>query len=158
VLAGQRCSGKQESREFEEATIARLTKIQGGKALRILGYFEEMPRLMNAADVLVHTAHQEPLGRVLLEAAASGLPVIATNVGGTPEIFKDSESAMLVPANDPQALANAIAQLAHDDRLRSQLATNARAKVLEKFPITQAADNLWEFWRSVIAGDSHDLG
>lgn len=157
LLAGQRCSGKAESREFERNTIATLEGIHGGQALRVLGYRDDMPRLMNAADVLVHAAHQEPLGRVLLEAGASGLPIIATNVGGTPEILRDGESALLVPADDSAALATAISRLARDEKLRVQLAQNARLRIVEKFPIAKAGDHLLQFWRAVIAESSRRL-
>lgn len=152
LLAGQRCSDKNESREFERNTISRLKEVQEGKAVRVLGYREDMPRLMNAADVLVHTAHQEPLGRVLLEAGASGLPIIATNVGGTPEIFPGGESAVLVPAGDPVALATAISRLASDGAFRNQLAIKACEQIRKTFPITRAANHLLRFWHSVIEG------
>ena len=63
---------------------------------------------MQAADLLVHAARQEPLGRVLLEAAACELPVMATDVGGTREIFGDGPSVVLVPPGDPGALADSL--------------------------------------------------
>jgi glycosyltransferase involved in cell wall biosynthesis len=151
LLAGQRCSDKRESREFEERVIARLQCIGNGKHLQLLGYREDMPRLMNAADVLVHPAHQEPLGRVLLEAAASGLPIIATNVGGTAEILRDGESALLVPPANPELLATAIHRLAGDAELRSQLAANARKRMLANFPIATAAGDLLGLWLDVLS-------
>jgi glycosyltransferase involved in cell wall biosynthesis len=150
LLAGERCSEKQESREFEQIVIARLKGLGAGDRLHLLGYREDMPRLMNAANVLVHPTNQEPLGRVLLEAAASGLPIIATDVGGTPEILNDGESALLVPPNRPESLADAILNLANNAALRSQLANNARNRILEKFPIQTAAENLRTLWAKVL--------
>jgi glycosyltransferase involved in cell wall biosynthesis len=105
-----------------------------------------MPELMNAADVLVHPAHQEPLGRVLLEAAASGLAIVATDVGGTSEILRAGESALLIPKANPVALAEAILQLAGNAELRSHLAENARSRVQERFSIESAAENLHAQW------------
>ena len=68
----------------------------------------------------MHPARQEPLGRVLLEAAAAGVAVVATDVGGTPEIFPpDSESARLVPPDDAAALAAAMLELLDDEALRA---------------------------------------
>ncbi len=150
LLAGMRCSGKQESVDFEAAVIAGLQSVGAGNHLHLLGYREDVPELMNAADVLVHPAHQEPLGRVLLEAAASGLPIIATDVGGTKEILRDGESAMLIPPANPQALAIAIHRLAENPELRFQLAANARKRILEVFPIEAAARNLCAFWKDVL--------
>lgn len=150
VLAGQRCSDKPESRAFETAVISKLQSIGEGRHFHLLGYCEDMPELMNAADVLVHPAHQEPLGRVLLEAAASGLPIIATDVGGTAEILQDQKSALLIPPADPKAFAEAILRLANDAELRLRLAGNARLRVLERFSIETAARNLCAFWASLL--------
>ena len=149
LLAGQRCSNKEESLRFEEQVIARLRNLGAGGHLHLLGYREDMPRLMNAADVLVHPAHQEPLGRVLLEAAAAGLPIIATDVGGTGEILRDGESALLVPPADPKSLAEAILKLAGDPKLQSRLANKARQRMLNDFPIQTAANNLHALWNEV---------
>jgi len=157
LLAGERFSEKQESRDFERRMIERFENLDGGNRLYRLGYRSDMPRLMNAADLLVHPAHQEPLGRVLLEAAASGLPIVATDVGGTREILSHGKSALLVPPNDPQALAGAILQLACDPALRNRLAEQAREVILQKFPISRAADRLLSFWRSVLTNPSSRL-
>ncbi len=146
LLAGQRLSEKQESRDFEQRVIQTFGHLGEGH-LQLLGYRDDMPKLMNAADLLVHPANQEPLGRVLLEAAAAGLPIVATHVGGTAEILQGGESALLVPPGDPEALAEAILQMAADPALRTRLAANARRRILEKFPIAEAAENLAAFWK-----------
>jgi glycosyltransferase involved in cell wall biosynthesis len=88
-----------------------------------------------------------------LEAAASGLPIIATDVGGTREILKDGDSALLVPPARPELLADAILNLANNAALRSQFANNARKRILEKFPIHAAAENLRTLWAKVL--DEH---
>jgi glycosyltransferase involved in cell wall biosynthesis len=150
LIAGQRCSDKRESWEFEANIIAKLQSIGEGNSLHLLGYRDDMPELMNAADVLVHPAKQEPLGRVLLEAAASGLPIIATDVGGTREILRDRESAILVPPGDPQALADAILEMANDAELRSRLAETARLRIRDEFSIETAALNLLALWASLL--------
>ena len=93
VIVGQRHSEKAESRQF--ATIgqghARLACTQRARAaparVHFLGVRNDVCRLLDELTLLVHPARQEPLGRVLLEAAAAGVAVIATDVGGTPEIF-----------------------------------------------------------------------
>lgn len=151
LLAGERYSEKQESRDFERRMIDRFENLDGGKRLYRLGYRSDMPRLMNAADVLVHPAHQEPLGRVLLEAAASGLPIVATDVGGTREILEDQKSALLVPAGDSEAMASAIQSLTSDAALGSRLAENARHRMIEKFPIETAAGNLLALWAEALS-------
>lgn len=150
LLAGQRCSDKQESREFERIVIGRLQSIGDGRHLHLMGYRDDMPGLMNAADVLVHAAQQEPLGRVLLEAAASGLPIIATHVGGTQEILPNQQSALLIPPADHETLAEAILRMANDAELRSRLTKYARSRMLEVFSIEAAARNLHALWASLL--------
>ena len=106
---------------------------------------------MNEADLLVHPAKQEPLGRVLLEAAASGLPIVATNVGGTTEIVTDGTSARLVAPNNHVQLAGAVIGLATDKRLRDRLADAARQRVTSDFTPRAVADNLTKVWRQALA-------
>jgi glycosyltransferase involved in cell wall biosynthesis len=150
VNIGERLSSKAESREFERAILARFNTSGLGNRLHLLGYRDDVSRLMNEVDLLVHPAHQEPLGRVLLEAAASGLPVVATAVGGTPEIFRDGESGRLVPPADPSALAAAMIEMHADDAKRKRYAAAARRRVEADFNATQAARELAEVWREVI--------
>jgi glycosyltransferase involved in cell wall biosynthesis len=88
AIVGQRHSTKQESVEYEAAIHHEFASAGCGSHLHMLGYRDDIPDLMNAADLLVHAARQEPFGRTLLEAASSGLPVIATDVGGTAEMLR----------------------------------------------------------------------
>jgi glycosyltransferase involved in cell wall biosynthesis len=114
--------------------------------LHCLGFRDDIPVLLNEIDLLVHTARQEPLGRVLLEAAACGRPIIATKVGGTPEILAHDASALLVPPDDPDALTAAMQQMLDDPDLRTRLGNEARRTVAEPFNLRQSAANLHAFW------------
>lgn len=71
----------------------------------------EIPRLLADADLFVLPSRNEGLGLALLEAGATGLPTVATRVGGTPEVIESGRNGLLVPSEDPGALANAIFQL-----------------------------------------------
>jgi glycosyltransferase involved in cell wall biosynthesis len=73
----------------------------------------------------VNPSHSEGSPYVLLEAMAAGLPIVATAVGGVPEIIGNNETALLVPASDPQAMADAIARVLSDDQLAQRLAASA---------------------------------
>ena len=150
LVIGERLSSKTESVEFEQALVARFGAAGLGDRLHLLGYRRDMELLMNEVDLLVHPAHQEPLGRVLLEAGACGLPVIATSVGGTAEILRDGESARLVPPADPLSLANAIIELHGDASQRARYAAAARRRVETAFNVKQAAPQLVAIWREVI--------
>jgi glycosyltransferase involved in cell wall biosynthesis len=82
----------------------------------------------------------ELLGNVLLESMACGTPVICSDVGGMPEIVEGSLGGFVVPPSDPAALGSRIAQLAGDERLRSEMGRRAHQRVLERFTWKLAAD------------------
>lgn len=149
VLVGERFSTKAESVAFDEAIDARFHAAGLAANLHRLGFRDDVPDLMNEADLLVHAAKQEPLGRVLLEAAASGLPIVATHVGGTPEIL-DPTSALLVPRDDPTALATAIGEFVTDRTAARDRANAARRVVEERFDASDAATRLGDVWRNVL--------
>jgi glycosyltransferase involved in cell wall biosynthesis len=114
-----------------------------------LGYRNDIARLLNEVDALVHPAHEEPLGRVLLEAAASGTPIIATDVGGTREIVRHRESALLIPPGNPRTLADAIFEMSADPALRARLSGAARARATDDFDIARAAARQADIWNEV---------
>lgn len=146
LVVGERLSSKTESIEFEQALRDRFHSAGIGNRLHLLGYRSDINHLMNEADLLVHPAHQEPLGRVLLEAAASGLPIIATAVGGTEEILSDDESACIVPSGKPQALADAMAKLHFEVARRDRYARTARQRVETHFNAKRASRELADCW------------
>ncbi len=92
----------------------------------------DMPRLLASADVFVLPSRSEALGSVLLEAMACGLPVVATRVGGIPEVVEPGRTGLLVPAGQPAALAEAIGSLLTDPEAALQMGRQARSYVLEK--------------------------
>ncbi|MDA1049143.1 MAG: glycosyltransferase family 4 protein [Planctomycetota bacterium] len=151
LVIGERLSWKAESIEFEQALIDRFNTSGLGGRLHRLGYRSDIDRLMNEVDLLVHPAHQEPLGRVLLEAAASGLPIIATAVGGTEEILCNGESARLVPPADPPSLSAAIVELHGAAAKRLRYAVAARKRVETAFNAQGAARELAAVWSEIVS-------
>jgi glycosyltransferase involved in cell wall biosynthesis len=102
--------------------------------------------------MLVHAARQEPLGRVLLEGAACGTPIIATDVGGTREIFPEAaQAAIVVPGGSAEHLAEAIANLSSDVALRRELGTAARRRAVEAFDAQTAAASLAEHYHAIMS-------
>ncbi len=150
VLIGERNSRKQENVEFERALVEQFP---AGR-LHCLGYRDDIPRLLPEFDLLVHPARQEPFGRVLLEAAACGIPIVATDVGGTSEMLTNGESALLVPPDDPERMAAAIEVLLHDDEQRRLLASAARSRIEADFSIGRAAEAHRQLWSSAAGGSS----
>jgi len=148
LFVGERHSQKQESIEYEN-TIGQIFHEAGiENRLFCLGFRQDIPVILNEIDLLVHTAHQEPLGRVLLEAASSGQTIIATNVGGTAEILTDRESAVLVQPDNLELLTVAMREVLNNSELANRLGQQARTVAIEKFSLPTATVNLWAFWNS----------
>jgi glycosyltransferase involved in cell wall biosynthesis len=152
LIVGERTSNKDESREFEATLHAMAAKPNLAGQVHFLGNRTDVPTLLAECDLLVHTARQEPLGRVLLEAAASGMAIIATDVGGTREIFPpDAHAAILIPPDDPGALAKAVRGLLLDDIARNTFKSAARRRAESAFDVRSAAANLIKQYRTVLS-------
>lgn len=82
--------------------------------------------IIKSADVFVLNSSYEGLSHVLIEALALGVPIIATRVGGNPEVIADGENGLLIPAGDTQALREKLALVFADASLRARLSSNAR--------------------------------
>jgi glycosyltransferase involved in cell wall biosynthesis len=150
LIIGARYSQKQEAVEFEEGLHQRFSAAGLAARVHFLGVRENLDRLLPELSMVIHPARQEPLGRVLLEAAACGRAVIAADVGGTREIFPDdSHSALLVPVNDHHSLASAIRAVASDCLLRQQLGAAARERMVKAFDLRAAAAGLLEHFQSL---------
>ncbi|TWU13735.1 N,N'-diacetylbacillosaminyl-diphospho-undecaprenol alpha-1,3-N-acetylgalactosaminyltransferase [Symmachiella macrocystis] len=142
LLIGERNSCKQENIDFDESLAGRFP---AGRLHR-LGVRDDVLQLLTEIDLLVHPARQEPFGRVLLEAAACGRAIVATDVGGTAEMLTNGDSALLVPADDAAALAAAMGELLSDENKRRQLGAAARARIEADFTIDRAATQLRDVW------------
>jgi sugar transferase (PEP-CTERM/EpsH1 system associated) len=114
----------------------RLLRDGGAESLAWLpGERDDVPELMRGFDVFVLPSLGEGISNTILEAMATGLPVVATRVGGNPELVDDGETGALVPSGDVQALAAALrAHVRHLDRSR-RLGAEARRRVEERFSI-----------------------
>lgn len=94
---------------------------------------QEIPTLLTSADVFVRPSRQEGFGVAFLEAMAAGIPVIGTPVGGIPDFLTDSETGLLVPVDDPQALAGAIVSLKNNPKLKNILTTSALQLIKRRY-------------------------
>lgn len=99
------------------------------------GHIRGGAELLSALDIFVLPSYSEALGYVLLEAGQSSLPVIASNVGGIPEIVEDGQTGLLTPPGDPVALSTALKTLAADSEERNRLGTALHTRVQEEFGI-----------------------
>jgi glycosyltransferase involved in cell wall biosynthesis len=107
-----------------------------GDRVQLLGLRDDVAEVLQAADVFVHPAiWGEAFGLTIAEAMATGLPVVASRVGGIPELVTHGETGLLVPPGDAGALAGALDRLAADGEERARLGANARQRVLERFDL-----------------------
>jgi glycosyltransferase involved in cell wall biosynthesis len=96
-----------------------------GDRLLLLGHRPDAVRVMGACDVFVLASHWEGLGVAVMEALALGLPVVATAVGGVPEVVEHGREGLLVPPGHPGELAAALLAVVSDDRLRREMSAAA---------------------------------
>ena len=155
IVVGKRWSSKAESFEYEQALhdLAAQPPLKGH--VHWLGVRHDIPAILNELTLLLHTARQEPLGRVLLEAAASQVPVIVTDVGGTREIFAPLKpnqccTAILINTHKSKSdvdLASEISKktisLLKNADLRNELAHQARRIVEERFAVEKSANSVF---------------
>jgi len=113
------------------------------------GQVSDVQPLYAIADVFALPSHTEGSPNVLLEAMAANLPIVATAVGGVPEMVENNESALLVRPNDPPAIAASIARLLADKDLAQQLATTASVLVDTQHNPEDYARSLVEIFREV---------
>ncbi|UGS35002.1 glycosyltransferase family 4 protein [Capillimicrobium parvum] len=104
-------------------------------AVELLGDRTDVPELLARSDVFVLASRSEGAPLSVLEAMAAGLPVVASRVGGIPEIVVDGETGLLVEPGDPGRLAAAIEQLLGDPRRRAAMGDAGRRRVLERFDV-----------------------
>jgi glycosyltransferase involved in cell wall biosynthesis len=106
-----------------------------GDRVRLAGDRRDVPELLAGADVFVLSSASEGMPVSVLEAMAAGLPVVASRVGGIPELVVDGETGLLVDPGRPDRLAAALARLLEDAALRRRLGAAGRARVEERFDV-----------------------
>lgn len=110
-----------------------------GDRVHLAGHRDDVPTVLAALDVLVHASDREPFGRILIEAGAAALPMVAYADGAVGEILAHERTGLLVAPGDVAALTAAIRRLATDRVLGRQLGDHARADVAARFDIRQLA-------------------
>lgn len=112
----------------------------GAMGVRFLGMRSDMPDLYSAMDLYVLASHREGFPRSAMEAAAMGLPIVATDIRGCREVVDDGVTGLLVPRGNPDALAAAIARLGSDPVLRARLGAAGREKARRAFDQRRVID------------------
>lgn len=125
-------------------------------SVTLQGFREDLPLILPCLDLLVHPAFMEGLGVVLLQAGASGLPVVASRVGGIPEAVVHGETGLLVPAGDPGALGASITDLLSDPARARDFGERARDRVRTHFSVDRMVEGNLHVYRELVADPVED--
>lgn len=121
--------------------IARRVRSLGLEdAVRLPGFRPDLHRILPCLDLLAHPAAMEGLGIVLLQASASGIPVVASAVGGIPEAVVHQETGLLVPPGDAKALAEAVSLLLDRPERAQEMGARGRERILEEFSVDRMVE------------------
>ncbi|MBU1007051.1 MAG: glycosyltransferase, partial [Candidatus Omnitrophica bacterium] len=123
--------------------LKKLTQQLGiEKSVEFLGSRHDIPKIMSELDLLVlPSVGQEAFGRVIIEAQASGVPVIATRIGGAVDIIEDGKTGLLVETGNIMEMVNSIIRLLCDRTLAKNIATEARKKVEREYSLARMAED-----------------
>lgn len=141
-----------ESKLAYKEEIQTLSKRLGlAENTEFLGTQRDIPAVMAHLDIMVlATKTHEAFGRVIVEAQACGVPVVATRVGGVIDIVEDGQTGLLVPAEDPEALSEAVLRLARDLPLAERLAHNAYEKVRREYGVERLVKDTLAVYREAL--------
>lgn len=142
--------------EGEERTkLERLIKERGlENNVFLLGHVDDAARYLKALDAFVLASVSEGLGYVLLETALAGVPIVATTVGGIPEVIEHGVTGRLVPPGDIAALAREIAWVMDHPEEARTMAAAARARVQKDFTEATMVDETGKIYEQLVKGDS----
>lgn len=125
---------------YEQSLFSLCAELGLDDVVEFTGFCKNISNAIGALDILVHASTLgEPFGQVIIEAMALGKPVVATRGGGVPEIVAHGITGLLVPMNDPESLATALAELLSDPDRRIEMGIAGRRRVCEQFSIERVA-------------------
>jgi glycosyltransferase involved in cell wall biosynthesis len=136
---------------LEDEIRTRIDRGDLTASVQLAGFRDDLDRLLPGLDLLVHPAEMEGLGVALLQAAACGVPVVATTAGGIPDIVRDGVNGILVPPRDSRALASAVSLLLSDPSRARAFGKAGRSIAETDFSIAGMVEGNLEVYRSVLA-------
>lgn len=149
IIVGEGPLRAQLEAQINELQLNQNVKLPGAMAHdRLVGLFEQA-RIFALSPRITENGDRDGIPNVLAEAMASRVPVVSTSVSGIPELVQDGRTGILVGSENPEALANAMERLLHDEKLRLTLAANGRRKIESSFECWETAKALHHLYTSL---------
>lgn len=136
---------------LERELAQKVRDLRLENCVRMVGFVDNVPGLFSGLDLYVLPSDTEGIPLALLEAMAAGLPVVATRVGGVPEVVVDGVTGFLVPPRQPKALAQAIVRLLVDPDLAKSMGASGRERAESMFDARVTAERTVQVYRDVLA-------
>jgi glycosyltransferase involved in cell wall biosynthesis len=155
VVGSAKFTGRGERHDSEafEREVRGLVDASGLEdRVVFLGERSDVPTVLAASDLLLAPSWKEAFGRTVLEGMASGIPVVATRIGGPAEVIRDGEDGVLLEPREPEVWARTIARLLDDPALRRTIGVAARSRVVDDFRPAQYADDVLSLYSDLIHG------
>jgi glycosyltransferase involved in cell wall biosynthesis len=128
-----------------------------GDQVRFLGFVEDIPGILAAADLFVFPSLYEGLPGALIEAMAVGLPIVASDIDATQEVLEPGRNAILVPSASPSHLAAAVLRLLCEEETRRAFGLRSRAIFEERFTLDASVQRMMEMYESVVEGMGREI-
>jgi glycosyltransferase involved in cell wall biosynthesis len=156
AIAGENVFGGSADEAYKRQVVSMAkADPELNQKVAFLGWVPEAERLLAASDVVVCSSYFESFGMVVIEAMASGVPVVSTNVGGPAETMMDGETGYLVQPGRPDLIADRVLRLLADEDLRDRMGQAGRERVKLNFSLEQYAAGFSETLESLRAGNEH---
>jgi glycosyltransferase involved in cell wall biosynthesis len=135
----------------EKERLIKISQNLGIKdRVRFFGSQETVAPLWRHINIFILPSKWEGMSMALLEAMGQGIPVIATAVGGTPEVITNSFNGLLIPANDPMAITHAIELLSKDPQLRKEMGIRGQSHVLANYTLEKTVDKIDRLYKRLL--------
>jgi len=136
--------------DYKQSLASAVSALDISERIHFTGARKDISAVMQSLDVLVVNSWEEPFALVVLEGLASEIAVVATAVGGTPEMITHRENGWLVPARNDQVLAEGITTLLGDPKLRENLAKAGRSEVTAHYSAERYIRDIHNFYRQIL--------
>ena len=147
--------GKGDGKGEEEVKLKEQVERTGLRdKVRFLGWRSDVSEIMGCFDIFVLPSLNEGMGRVLVEAMAAGLPIVASRVGGIPDLVKDGQNGLLVPPEDASALEKAICGLLADKKKRKRMGKPGK-KICRQYSAEAMVEQIDDLYAELLEKSSH---